>query len=70
MAEHRKVVFPDGLFEDLFGPRGRPSVPGSVVATVMVLQALEGLSDREAIGRLRRDIFPIMVLLIPSVWRR
>ena len=40
----------------MFGPRGRRSVPGSVVATVMVLQALEGLSDREAIGRLRCDI--------------
>ena len=56
LAEHRKLVFPDGLFEDLYGGRGRPSIPGSVVATVMVLQALEGLSDREAIGRLRRDI--------------
>lgn len=56
LAEHRKTVFPDGMFEDLFGCRGRRSVPGSVVATVMVLQALEGLSDREAIGRLRCDI--------------
>ena len=56
LAEHRGRVFSDGLFEDLYGGRGRPSVPGSVVATVMVLQALEGLSDREAIGRLRRDI--------------
>ena len=56
LAEHRKTVFPDGMFEDLYGGRGRPSIPGSVVATVMVLQALEGLSDREAIGRLRRDI--------------
>ena len=56
LAEHRGRVFPDGMFEDLYGGRGRPSVPGSVVATVMVLQALEGLSDREAIGRLRCDI--------------
>ena len=56
LAEHRKLVFPDGMFEELFGSRGRPSTPGSVVATVMVLQALEGLSDREAIGRLRCDI--------------
>ena len=54
---HRRRVFPDGLFvSDLFGGRGRPSVPASVVATVLVLQALEGLSDREAIGRLRCDI--------------
>ena len=56
LAEHRRTVFPDGMFVDLFGGRGRRSVPGSVVATVMVLQALEGLSDREAIGRLRCDI--------------
>jgi hypothetical protein len=31
-------------------------VPAEVVAMVMVLQALEGLSDREAISALRRDI--------------
>ncbi len=56
LAEHRRRVFGDGLFEDLYGGRGRPSIPASVVATVMVLQALEGLSDREAIQRLRCDI--------------
>jgi hypothetical protein len=31
-------------------------VPADVVATVMVLQALEGLSDRDAIGQLRANI--------------
>jgi Transposase domain (DUF772) len=31
-------------------------VPAEVIATVMVLQALEGLSDREAVSALRRDI--------------
>ncbi|MFL6296775.1 MAG: transposase, partial [Actinomycetes bacterium] len=36
--------------------RSHPSVPAEVVATVMVLQALEGLSDREAISALRREI--------------
>ena len=50
LAEHRRLVFPDGLFGDLYGGRGRPSVPGSVVATVMVLQASGGFvgsgSDR------------------------
>jgi IS5 family transposase len=57
LAEHRKVLFPDGVFEDLFpSGRGRPSVPADVVATVMVLQALEGLSDRDAIGQLRSNI--------------
>jgi IS5 family transposase len=57
LAEHRQRVFPDALFEDLFPTgRGRPSVPADVIATVMVLQALEGLSDREACEMLRTSI--------------
>lgn len=57
LAEHRHRLFPDEMFADLFPTRrGRPSVPADVVATVLVLQALEGRSDREAIGALRRDI--------------
>lgn len=49
LADHRQELFPDGLFEDLFpSGRGRPSVPADVMASVMVLQALEGLSDRDA----------------------
>ena len=57
LAEHRSAVFPDEMFEDLFPTgRGRPSVPADVIATVMVLQALEGLSDRQAVRRLETDI--------------
>jgi IS5 family transposase len=57
LAEHRQRLFPDDMFADLFGSgRGRPSVPADVIATVMVLQALEGLSDRDAIGQLRMNI--------------
>ena len=56
LAENRRRLFPDEMFADLFGPRGRPSIPGPVIGVVMVLQALECLSDREAIQRLRRDI--------------
>ena len=57
LAEHRSRLFPDELFGDLFASgRGRPSVPGEVVAVVMVLQALEGLSDREACRRLATDV--------------
>ncbi len=57
LAEHRQRLFPDDLFADLFkSGRGRPSVPADVIATVMVLQALEGASDREAIDCLRTDI--------------
>jgi len=57
LAEHRHRLFPDELFEDLFASgRGRPSTPGEVIATVMVLQALEGLSDRDAAEALRTDL--------------
>jgi hypothetical protein len=57
LADHRHQLFPPELFADVVRHSGgHPSVPAEVVATVMVLQALEGLSDREAIGALRRDI--------------
>ena len=57
LADHRQELFPDELFEDLFpSGRGRPSVPADVIATVMVLQALEGLSDREAARALKDRI--------------
>lgn len=50
-------LFPDEMFADLFpSGRGRPSVPADVVATVMVLQALESRSDREACRALQTDI--------------
>lgn len=49
------VLFPDALFADLFSGKGRRSVPPSVVATVMVLQRLEGLSDQEAVDRFTFD---------------
>ena len=49
LAEHRRQLFPGGMFADLFGSqRGRPSVPADVICSVIVLQALYGLSDREA----------------------
>ena len=57
LADHRRELFPDELFEDLFASGlGRPSVPADVIATTMVLQALEGLSDREAASALRVNI--------------
>jgi IS5 family transposase len=57
LADHRHQLFPPELFADVVRQGGgHPSVPAEVVATVMVLQALEGLSDREAISALRRDI--------------
>ena len=57
LAEHRRELFPDAMFADLFpSPRGRPSEPADVVATVLVLQALEGRSDREATEALTFDL--------------
>jgi transposase len=57
LAEHRAEVFPDGLFADLFpSGKGRPSVPGEVIASVLVLQTLQDLSDAEAMAALRCDL--------------
>jgi hypothetical protein len=57
LADHRQQLFPPELFADVTRHGGgHRSVPAEVIATVMVLQALEGLSDREEISALRRDI--------------
>jgi hypothetical protein len=57
LADHRHQLFPPELFADVARQGGgHPSVPAEVIATVMVLQALEGLSDREAVSALRLDI--------------
>jgi hypothetical protein len=49
-------VFSDELFADLFTSVGRRSVPPSIVAVVMVLQRVEGCSDREAVDRFAYDL--------------
>jgi len=57
LADHRGELFPDEDFADLFpSGRGRPSHPAELVCSVMVLQALEGLSDRDALRELRNRI--------------
>jgi hypothetical protein len=57
LAEHRQVLFPDGMFTDLFpSGRGRPSLPGAVIASVLVLQTLQDLSDVEAVQAVRCDL--------------
>jgi hypothetical protein len=56
LARECGALFPDELFDDLFAANvGRRSVPPLVVAVVMVLQRLEGLSDREAVERFTFD---------------
>jgi len=54
---HRECfsLFPDEMFADLFTDIGRRSVPPMIVAVVMVLQRIEGLSDREAVDRFAFD---------------
>ncbi len=55
---HREChrLFPDEMFADLFTDVGRRSVPPMVVAVVMVLQRVEGCSDREAVDRFCFDV--------------
>ena len=57
LAVHRRELFPDGMFTDLFPSRqGRPSVPADVMATVITLQALQGLSDSETVDAVTFDL--------------
>ena len=57
LAKHRGRLFPDSMMEDLFpSRRGRPSVPAPVIGSVLVLQALQGLSDRETAEALTYDL--------------
>jgi hypothetical protein len=50
---HRECfrLFPDEMFADLFADSGRNCVPPMIVAVVMVLQWIDGCSDREAVDR-------------------
>jgi hypothetical protein len=48
-------LFAEELFTDLFADVGRRSVPPRIVATVMVLQRLQGCSDREAVEAFNFD---------------
>ncbi|KWX60022.1 IS1182 family transposase, partial [Mycobacterium sp. NAZ190054] len=57
LAAHRHVLFPEEMFADLFpSQRGRPSVPAEVMASVITLQALHGLSDNETVDAVTFDL--------------
>lgn len=49
-------LFPDDLFADLFADIGRQSVSPRIVAVVMVLQRVFGMSDREAVEAFSFDM--------------
>src|ERR1700710_2105066 len=82
LAMHRHELFPEELFADLFpSRRGRPSVPGEVMASVITLQALHGLSDNETVDAVTFDLrwkaacgLPVTVAAFHSTtltyWRR
>jgi hypothetical protein len=57
LADHDHELSPRSCSPDVANQGGgHPSLPAEVIGSVMVLQALEGLSDREAISAPRRDI--------------
>ncbi|MFC5992808.1 IS1182 family transposase [Pseudonocardia hispaniensis] len=57
LAAHRGELFPDELFADMFSAgRGRPSIPAEVIASVIVLQTLHGLSDEAAAEAVTFDL--------------
>jgi IS5 family transposase len=57
LASHRRELFTDAMFADLFPTRrGRPSVPADVMATVITLQSLQGLSDSETVDAVTFDL--------------
>ncbi len=82
LAAHRSELFPEEMFADLFpSRRGRPSVPAEVMASVITLQALHGLSDNETVDAVTFDLrwkaacgLPITVAAFHSTtltyWRR
>jgi hypothetical protein len=57
LAGHRRELFPDEMFADLFPTgRGRPSVPADVMAAVITLQTLHGLSNGETVDAVTFDL--------------
>lgn len=58
LADHGQEMFPDDYFADLYtdSAKGRPTIAARVMATVMLLQSFEGLSDREGGDRLEVDL--------------
>lgn len=57
LAAHRCELFSDEMFADLFpSGRGRPSVAADVMAAVITLQGLQGLSDSETVDAVTFDL--------------
>lgn len=56
LSREAHQLFPDEAFADLFAEVGRCSISPRIVAVVMVLQRLHGMSDREAADAFAFDL--------------
>jgi len=56
LAQEGPRLFRDQDFAEMYGVRGRPSVPPSQLCIAMLLQARDGVSDEEAIQRSAFDL--------------
>src|SRR6266498_3719570 len=57
LAEHGERIVRDGDFADCYaGGRGRPSIPPSMLAKILLLAYRCGLSDRQAMEAVRFDL--------------
>ena len=57
LALHQEELFSDEDFAEFYCPsKGRPSVPPSLLATALLLQVYEGVSDEEAKARADFDL--------------
>ena len=66
LSKNRRELFADEKFVHLYPSNlGRPSIPASHIASIMVLQTLEGLSDREALEQVRLNLAWKMALGLP-----
>jgi len=73
LAGHRRELFPDEMFADLFPTgRGRPSMPADLMAAVITLQTLHGLSDGETVEAVTFDLRRVarnrLGLFVQVVW--
>jgi transposase len=66
LAAHRDELFPDEAFAGLYDAKlGRPSVAPSLLATALVLQSYDGVSDDEARRRATYDLQWKVALGVP-----
>jgi len=56
LAKEGPRLFRDEDFADLYGKRGRPSVPPSQMCVLLALQAMENVSDQESVDRTAYDL--------------